>query len=108
MLASSWKSLSEAKKKESVHLYEQDKIRYQKECNELKEKGFFIDSNGVKSSDLMLSNPKFLSGVVKPKKSNTAYIFYVKEQYTLIKAKMPNLDAPEILNILSKSWKELS
>ncbi len=66
-------------------LYEKDKIRYKKQCDEFEEKGFFIDKNGIKSSDLMLSNPKFLRGVVLPKKLNTAYIYYLKDQFILIK-----------------------
>ena len=56
----------------------------------------------------MLSNPKFLTGVIKPKKSNTAYIFYLKDQFPQIKKESPKLDGPEIISILSKSWQELS
>jgi hypothetical protein len=43
MIASSWKNLSDNQKKEFESLAEKDKIRYQKEQNELNEKGYFID-----------------------------------------------------------------
>jgi hypothetical protein len=42
-------------------------MRHEKEKNDFNKLGYFIDSDGIKSTDLMLSNPKFKKDVVLPK-----------------------------------------
>jgi hypothetical protein len=43
--------------------------------------GFFINQEGVKNTDLMLSKPKFHESVIVPKIVRTPYIYFFKEQY---------------------------
>ena len=59
-----------------------DRQRYEKEMKQLNEKGYFINSDGVKSTDLdKKGNVKeFPEGTVMPKKVKTAYMFYFIEQ----------------------------
>jgi hypothetical protein len=47
-----WKALSEEEKKPFILESEKDKIRFEKESNDLQKLGYFIDKNGVKSTDL--------------------------------------------------------
>jgi hypothetical protein len=60
---------------------EKDRIRFEKETNDLQKLGYFIDKNGVKSTDLLLQNPKFYDHVVMPKKVIKPYIIFFKESY---------------------------
>ena len=59
-----------------------DKQRYDKEVKQLTELGYFINSEGVKSTDLdKKGNVKeFAEGTVLPKKVKSAYMFYFIEQ----------------------------
>ena len=99
-----WKSLKEEDKKPFIQLAEQDKKRNEKEKLDLKKLGYFIDSDGVKSTDLMLSNPKFKKHVVLPKNVKRPQIFFFQQHYETIKKKFPDLKLTEIMKKVYELW----
>ena len=64
--ANQWREMTDAEKAPYNKLGEKDKIRYQNEMKELKEKGFFINGDGENSKDLFLKEQKKQTEV-KPK-----------------------------------------
>jgi len=99
-----WKSLKEEDKKPFIQLSEQDKKRHEKEMNDFDKLGYFIDSDGVKSTDLMLSNPKFKKHVVMPKLVKRPQIFFYAQQYKTIKQKYPDMKITEICKHIFELW----
>ena len=57
---------------------------------QFEKQGFFINKDGVKNTDLMLSKPKFHNNVVVPKNLRGPYIYFYMEQLELIKKVDPN------------------
>lgn len=51
-----WKALTDDQKKEYDKYIEEDRKRYVKEMEQLKTKGYFINSDGVKSTDLKVKS----------------------------------------------------
>lgn len=81
MIAEIWKSLKDEEKQPFTLLAEQDKKRLNDEMEQFEKSGFFINQEGVKNTDLMLSKPKFHESVIVPKIVRTPYIYFFKEQY---------------------------
>lgn len=48
-----WKLLTDAGKAKYVKMADQDKLRFEKEMNELNSKGYFVNSDGIKSTDIL-------------------------------------------------------
>jgi hypothetical protein len=48
---------------------------------QFEKQGFFVNKDGVKNTDLMLSKPKFYANVVVPKNVRSPYICFYKEHY---------------------------
>ena len=71
-------------------------------------KGYFINKDGAKNTDLMLSKPKFHENVVVPKQVRSPYIYFFKEQYDQVKQNYPNLKVMEYALKISEMWKTLS
>ena len=63
-----WNTLSEADKKEWIDMGEKDKVRHEKELQMLEQKGYFVNSDGVKSTDLPVDpKKKWGKDVLMPK-----------------------------------------
>ena len=63
-----WNTLSEADKKEWIDMGEKDKVRHEKELKMLEQKGYFVNSDGVKSTDLPVDpKKKWGKDVLMPK-----------------------------------------
>lgn len=77
-----------------------------KEMKEFEEHGFFFNSDGVKSTDIALSKPKFKEHVVMPKKVCTPYSHFVKSQFKAMQQAHPKLSFVEISRQLSIRWNE--
>ena len=73
---------------------------------EFGEKGYFVNSDGVKSTDVALSKPKFKEHVVMPKKVCTPYSHFVKSQFKSMQLACPTLNFVEISRQLSFRWNE--
>ena len=77
-----WKKCTPEQKKQYDDMVAKDKERYDKQVKQLSELGYFINSEGVKSTDLdKKGNVKeFAEGTVMPKKAKSAYMYYFIEQ----------------------------
>ena len=101
-----WQTMTEDEKKPYYEMQEADRRRFNKEMQEFEEKGFFVNSEGVKSTDLALSKPKFKDNVVMPKKVLTPYTNFVKSQFKTMQAAYPTLSFIEVSKQLSIRWNE--
>lgn len=108
MIAEIWKPLKDEEKQPFSVLAEQDKKRLNDENEQFEKNGFFINQDGVKNTDLMLSKPKFHESVIVPKIVRTPYIYFFKEQYDSVKQKFPSLKAHEHAVKISELWKSTS
>ncbi len=77
---------------------------------QFEKQGFFINKDGVKNTDLMLSKPKFHDNVVVPKNPRGPYIYFYKEQLELIKKDDPiqPVKMLETAAKISEKWSLLS
>ena len=67
--------MTDAEKAPFNKLANKDKLRYQNELKQLKEKGFFINEDGENSKDLFLREQKKQTEV-KPKARMSPYFFF--------------------------------
>lgn len=74
-----WNQLEDSEKTKWVNLSIKDKARHDKELNQLQTKGFFVNSDGVKSTDIVQKKFKYPEGTVMPKRPSAAYQLYVKD-----------------------------
>jgi len=88
-LAARWSAVSKDEKKKFEKLQEEDKIRYQKECQE---KGF---------------EPKGRGGLKKPKGAKSAYNCYAAERRAEMSAAGQKLDFSETNKTISSEWKDV-
>jgi hypothetical protein len=79
MIGEQWSQLKENEKIKWVNLANKDKIRHEKELSQLQTKGYFTNSDGVKSTDIMQKKFKYPEGTVMPKRPAAAYQIYVKD-----------------------------
>lgn len=58
-----------------------DRTRYEGELKQLEELGYFINADGIKSTELDKKGNKkeFPEGTMMPKKVNSAYMYYFIE-----------------------------
>lgn len=101
-----WNEMSDEQKRPFFELQEADRRRYNREMKEFEELGYFVNSQGVKSTDIALCKPKFKKDVVMPKKVCTPYSHYVKSQFRAMQQAHPSLSFVEISKQLSIRWNE--
>ena len=77
MSADAWKTMTDAKKKKYEALHQKDIQRYQNQWNQLETKGFFVDQNGVKSTDMVARRFKYPEGTKFPPQTKSAFRFYL-------------------------------
>jgi hypothetical protein len=56
--------LDEKQRLPYVQLSEKDKVRFDKEMADFEKKGYFINQEGVKSTEIRMAKPKFKDSVV--------------------------------------------
>ena len=83
-----WGKLTEVQKKKYEKMFEKDKVRQEKEMKEFNEKGFFHNSDGIKSTFLNKKGKaqEFEKDTVMPKKIKHGYLFFFIEQQNLMKS----------------------
>jgi hypothetical protein len=59
-----WSAMDEKQKLPYFKLSEKDKVRFDKEMADIDKKGYFVNEDGVKSTELRIQKPKFKSSVV--------------------------------------------
>ena len=79
--SAAWKALSREDRKPYNEMVSKDRKRYEKELKQLEELGYFINQDGVKSTDLDIKGKKrdFPQGTVIPKKVRSSYLYYFSE-----------------------------
>lgn len=83
--------MTDSKKTKYVKMHEQDVKRHEKEMKELDTKGYFTNSEGIKSTDIVAKKYKYPTGTKMPPIVKSDYQFYVQENIDKIMSKQ-NLD----------------
>ena len=102
-----WNQLTEDQKKKYNDLNKKDIKRHEMELKELETKGYFINADGVKSTDMVKPKFKYPEGTIMPKPAVTAYKFYIQENCQKIQEKQ-NISQSEALTICQKVWEKLT
>ena len=71
-----WKLMTDQQKQKYEKLSLQDKARYQKETDMLEAKGYFINKEGVKSTNIKPELKDFPKDTVVPKQARSAFICF--------------------------------
>lgn len=104
-----WKLMPEDQKKKFHDQAQADKERYDRECEQLDKQGFFINSDGVKSTDIKPPLKMFAKDVVLPKKVRSPFCFFVKLNEAKIRAANPDLkNFVEISRAKFEAWCKLT
>jgi len=82
--AAAWGVMSEAKKVKWNTLRGKDILRQQKELKQLETKGYFINSEGVKSTDCVGKKHRYPPGTKFPPRARSDYHYYVTENISKI------------------------
>lgn len=102
-----WKLLTDKDKTKYVKMAEDDVKRFEKETQELEEKGYFVNKDGIKSTDLKVDLKYFSIHTVLPQKGRSGMMFYIKENYNKNKEANPGLGLGEYGKINAQKWNEL-
>lgn len=87
---------------------EDDKKRYEKETEELKTLGYFVNKDGVKSTDIKPELNQFPKDTVMPKKAFPAYFHYTIETSKSLRASNSELKLTEIGKKVKEMWDQLT
>jgi len=103
-----WKALDDAKKAPYEKKAKEDEERYQKQMKELETKGFFTNTDGVKSSEMECdAKKKYGKDIVMPKKVMSAYLYFTTDQMNKIKEK-EGCTHPEAMKKAGEIWSKMS
>lgn len=137
VISESWQKLKDAQKQQYVDLANDDKKRYNKEMKQLEKKGYFINQEGKRSTDLQKNGkPKAPVVVAKdkvkakaivekkkvaekkkaeekpdvtmPKKPNSSYMCFSIKSWPEMKAQHPNLAITELTKKVAERWGKMS
>lgn len=93
-------------------MQQEDQKRFEKETKQFNELGYFINSDGIKSTYLNKKGKaqEFEIGTIMPKKVGTPYMFYLQEFYANNKKKGSDekVSVVENMKIISGKWNEMS
>lgn len=76
-----WKLMTDDKKAPFNEAANQDRVRFENETKQFEENGFFINAQGVKSTDIKPELKHFSADTVMPKKKSHVFCFYMKDQF---------------------------
>lgn len=102
-----WKTLTDKQKAKYEKMNEADKVRHEKEMKQFNELGYFINSDGVKSTLIGRKGKvlEFEADVVTPKKPPSSYIFWGKEWHQ--KNKDSTLSSVEKIRKIAEEWNSM-
>lgn len=104
-----WKLMTDAQKKKYIDLAQADKERHDRECEQLEKQGYFVNSDGVKSTDIKPPLKMFAKDVVMPKKVRSPFCFFVKLNEAKIREANPDLKSfVEISKAKFEAWCKLT
>lgn len=124
-----WKALTDDEKKEYDKYIEEDRKRYDKEMEQLRTKGYFINSDGVKSTELKVKSkgspvsarqegvprvPKGLTnykeGTMLPKQIRSPFFFFSAECWEQVKNNRKDGELFDYIKVTkdnAEKWKNL-
>ena len=105
--AQAWSELSDAKKAKFNTMHEKDLAREKKERQQLETKGYFINKDGVKSTDMVAKKFKYPPGTKMPKRPPSAYFFYLEANLETICEKQ-NVNKTQGKEVCEKVWEKLN
>lgn len=105
-----WQNLTEAQKKPFDALAKKDAVRYEKEMKQLETHGYFVNKDGVKSTDLLKNGKvrEYPEGSLMPKKPQAGYFQFISEQRAIVVKKNPEAKITEIAKMLGEMWTKLT
>lgn len=105
-----WAKLTEEERAPFNKLNAEDIARHEKETKQLNELGYFINSDGVKSTLLSKKGKvlDFVEGTVMPKKTATSYMCFFKSYHAENKDTTAHVVASETAKVISQQWNALS
>ena len=103
-----WKEMSEKEKQPFVKKADKDAKRHEREMKECEKTGFFVNEDGVKSTELAMLKCVFKKHVTTPEKLRSPFNFYCKEGWSNMSAKMPEAKLSDVMQALRKEWEKLS
>ena len=89
-------------KQKFIDLAIRDKERYEREMKQFEEEGFFVNEDGVKSTDLMPELKDFPADTVMPKKFCNAVAFFTKENFKKIQESMDKEESKNGANVMKQ------
>jgi hypothetical protein len=95
-------------KKKYHDMNEKDKVRFENEVTQLKTKGFFVNKEGVKSTDMLPELKKFPKDTVMPKHVMSPFNCFNSMEHADIAAKFPNIPLTQLMKKKAELWKSLS
>lgn len=102
--------MTEEQKKPYDAIRENDIMRYEHEMKQLDDFGYFINSDGHKSTDLDKKHRKrdFPENSVMPKRPVLAHLFYMKEHFESISKEIDSRKCPDVIKVAIKKWNGLT
>lgn len=104
-----WNALSESEKKPYLKMHEDDKKRYEREVNQLLKHGYFINADGVKSTEVPKKR-KLLSPEEKEvaEKLKQAFKVYKQEMLSKVLTSLPAGSKKEANRIVQENFESLT
>lgn len=100
--------MDDANKQPYFKMAEAEKERFDREMEQQKTLGYFINSEGVKSTETKIDISKLPMETVKPKKSTNSLFVYIKENTDVFKAKNPGVKLTDMTKKMSELFSKLS
>lgn len=100
-----WSKMTDKERTPYMKQAEKDLRRHERERKQFEKKGFFVNEDGVKSTELAMLKRSFKPYVTTPKHLRTPYCFFIKQHFAAKKQVMPaEARLPEISQALAKDW----
>lgn len=101
-----WAKLTDEDKKPFVEMSKKDAERFEKETKQLKELGYFINKDGIKSTMLNKKGKEmeFPPNTYMPKKKTTPYMAFLKEYHEVNKEACQGVAVGITAKKISEAW----
>ena len=85
-----------------------DKQRFDKETEQMKKQGFFINKDGVKSTSILPEIKNFPADTVLPRKARASFMFFNKMNYQKYSAANPGMKITEVMRKIAEAWNSMT
>jgi hypothetical protein len=108
-LGKTWKTLTDQQKEKYGKLAAEEKVRYAKETKELESNGFFVNSEGIKSTDIKPELKQFpAETTVFPKKCLSTWFHFNTANAKILREANPGWGVGQIGPESKKTWDTMS